>query len=247
MIQRATVKVDDLGYQLPIGNPSGRSFAFKPWKAKDERQIGDIRARNRSMSIGAFTTEVLAHFLTEWRGEDWEGKSQKEKKLALNTSYAADVHHAWIQLRREALGDVLPMTITCSGCAQKFEFRAELGTIDVSKIDEDDILETPFPLRDGLEYRGETRNAVTIAPIKWNVFERMKGGANIGKIKLQVLAGCIVGLNGVEGQVQIAPAMLDEMSKFVLESLSASLDSVQPGPDFRLEVECPHCGTENKE
>ena len=243
-----TIKAEDLGYQLPIGKTTGRSFKFKPWRAKDERQVGEIRARNRKMSVGEFTTEVLSHFLVEWCGEDWTEKASKEKKLAINQSFAADVHHAWVMLRREALGDILPMSVTCSSCGENFQFRAELGSIDVATVEDGGIIETPHVLRDGIEYRGDTRHTVTLAPLRWNVFEKIKGGGlNIGKIKLQVIAGSIVGLGGVEGQIQLAPGMLDDMTKFDIETLSSKLDDFQPGPDFRLDVDCPSCGAANRE
>ena len=246
-METTIITTEELGYELPIGKESGRSFSFKPWKAKDERAIGEIRAKNKAMSIGVFTSEVLAHFLLEWCGEDWAEKSQKEKRLAINQSFAADVHHAWIMLRREALGDILPMQIQCANCGEKFEFRAELGSVEVSKIEEGALLEHPFALRDGFEYRGDTRKIVTLAPLRWSVFEKIKGGLNVGRIKLQVVAGSIVGVGGLDGQVQISPAMLDEMTKFDLESLSSGLDELQPGPDFRLDIGCPHCGHENKD
>jgi hypothetical protein len=249
------VALQDLGDNLPVGvavpgAPVGRAVAYKAWRAKDEREIGALRDGNRSMTPGVFASEVLAHFLTCYGGQDVSGLSRPQRRLLLSRSWAGDVYAAWFNLRRMVLGNDFDMEIVCV-CKRAFAYTVDLGTVDTHVVDDGAILTRAVVLQDGLEYQGRLHHVATIKPVRWDVYEAMGAGgaANLGEIKLRLAANALVGLDGVTqpggGDLRIPWDALD-LSKRDLETLVATVDQWQPGPDLSVEVGCPYCGHNNR-
>lgn len=232
---------------LPIGVVSSggaraRAFDFKEWKGKDERAIGEEREANRDMTPGELVTVVLAHFLSRWGDNaQFQALNKGERKLAISQSFAADVYHAWIQLRRRVLGDNLPLNVECPFCRRSFSYGVRLGTIEEEILPDGKPLEWPVALEDGVQFHGALRKVLTMAPLRWYPYEAMgRGGAGfVADSRINLLSGSIVGLDGVKGAVSLPLEVLDEMSKRDFETASAEVDSRQPGPAFSVEVPCP--------
>lgn len=241
--------IEKQGMQVPVGTRMAdgsveRGFAFKGWRSKDEREIGAIRDDQRAISAAAFVSEVLALLLTRWCGHSFEGMSRPERRLVLNRAPAADIYHAWVQLRREVLGTKYDLGLTCGMCRGEFVLEVELGSIDLLVVADDDEQHTPYALRDGIEYRSEERKVLTLKPVPWSVYEIATAGGslNTGDIKLAVLAGAVHRVEGVDEPVHLTAAELD-LTKYDLEALSSHVDDIQPGPDLSVQVSCPHCAT----
>lgn len=250
-MKRITVR--ELGDKLPVGvetAPGARSrrLSFRPWRQREEREIGRIKESNPEMTQHAFAARVLAIFLRELGGHDFDSLKEGERLLVIYQAFAADVYHAWIQLRRTALGDSFPVPITCAKptCKKSFVYEVDLGTVDVDVVDDGAELTDAVGLRDGITWQGKTRKIVTFGQIRWGAYERI-GSANEGEIKAAVIAGGIVGLDGVSGPVQVTPDLLDdELTKHDFEVLSRAISEGQAGPSFMIEPECPKCGTVNR-
>lgn len=244
--------VGALGYSLPVGAflPTGeraRTFAFKAWRSADELELGKIRDRDRTMSSGVFTARVLAHFLTEWCGQPLASLAGPERLLMLNRAWAGDVYHAWMQLRREALGNDLDMRVTCGTCRAAFDYSVDLGSVEESTIDSADDLRVPHRLRDGVEIGGETRRAMTLEPLRWAIYESLGDsgpGLNIGAVKLGLVRGAAVALEGCNPEVPLPGGTWDDLTKFDLETLTARINDLQPGPTLAIETACPRCGSQ---
>jgi hypothetical protein len=243
--------IADLGMMLPVGvevdGQAGRSreLAFKGWDTTDEIAIGAIRDRNRAMGHGGFATEVLAHFLAKWGAHDFSVLKPAERILILKRSWAADFYFAWFQLRREVLGNDLDLSLTCPLCRFKFPYTVDLSTVEVFVIDDDEVVEWPLSLRDGIDYAGASRKLVTMAPLRWHVHESSvktsDGALNVGAIKLDVIRGSIVGVDGSADRIVLPPSV--KISKYDIEAISNEIQEQQPGPDLSIEPACPECGT----
>ena len=248
-----TTTLSELGFELPVGTEPatgadvrGRAFAFKSWRASDERVVGAMRDKDRSMTQGSYVAAVLAHFLTEWGHHDFASMDAKSRRLVLNQSFAADVFAAWMQLRRQVLGDECTIDVACTACRAQFGYDVQLGTVEVRTLPDGTRTASPFSLRDGFEWRGELRKAGILRPVRWAVYESLgKGGGsiNVGEMKLALLASAVSGLAGVEGALHLPSAALD-LTKYDLETLTLQVDETQPGPDLSIEDKCPECGTD---
>lgn len=209
----------------------------------DEKAIGQIRDRDRGITSGAFASEVLAHFLTDWPGcPDWATMTKVQRRMAISKSFAGDVFYAWIQLRRAAFSEVCTVDLRCGVCRKPSALDVELGTVEVICPDEENPVRRTYNLKHGFTYRSDKVLSVTMDPPRWAVFEKIANTANTGKIKSAVLAGCIVGINGAELASPIPEGSL-ELTKADLEMLVAATDRDPPGPDLSVEEWCPHCGT----
>ena len=236
----------ELGNTLPVGidgdgGVRARSFDFRPWRGKDERVIGTLRDKNRSMPPGQFATRVLAYFLTHWGQRSLDGLGDREKWHLIASSYVADVLYAWVALRRKAMGDTIEMSITCPVCHKVFPFRGNLSDLPVTVVDENDILREPYALKDGFNYLGDESNALTLEPPRWSMYENLGAeGLNIGAIKMRTIGASIVAVGDKEARV--AAEQLDELTKRDLEELYAQVSERQLGPDMRVDTVCLGCG-----
>lgn len=236
----------ELQNTMPVGVDTGggareRGFGFKPWRGRDERIIGAMRDKNRSMPPGQFTTRVLAHFLTHWGGKSFDGLDDREKWHTLASSYMADVLYAWCALRRAALGDTFAAELACPVCRHRFEFDGDLSALPVLAADDDDNLRIPHQLKGSFEYLGKEASTLVLAPSRWVIYEALgKEGLNIGAIKLRTIAASVVAVDGVDAR--LAAEQLDDLTKLDLEELYTAIADNQPGPDLRIKTVCPACG-----
>lgn len=243
------------GDLLPVGmsgtpdGPRMRDVSFRNWTARDEKAVGAYRDKDRTLNPAQFATRVLAHFLRRFGPWDFDSMTEPERINAVRTAWGADVFHAWVQLRRRALGDDLAMSLTCGFCKFEIpEYRVDLSTMEVDVLGDDEGLERTVPLRDGFEFRGEVRKAPVLNPIRWSTYEGFKsfgdGALNTGELKAGVILGSIVGVEGLKGALVLPDNAVDEIGKFDLELLVREINAGQPGPDLSIEVPCPKCGSQ---
>lgn len=238
--------VSALAGRLPVGAvlPSGercRTYAFKPWRTSDELELGKLRDKNRAMPVGEFASHVLAHFLTEWCGQPVAGLQPHERRLIVSRAWAGDFYAAWFALRQLALGNDLDMRIVCSLCRTGFDYTVDLGSIEAEEVEDGEELRQAFALRDGFEFRGSPRRVLTLEPLRWATYESLgEDGLNTGALKTSLIAGSVVGVDGIDGDVKLSSAQLD-LTKYDLESLTARINKRQPGPSLAIETGCPKC------
>jgi hypothetical protein len=240
------------GDVLPVGlAPAGglvraQDFSFKDWTSTDEVAIGRIRDKERALNQGEFVTRVLAHFLRTWCGVSCEGLDEVSKVLLLKRSTTADVLYAWFRLRQDVLGNSYTMDMSCGNCKHPIPYDIDLGSTEVFVTDPDEDPRWDLDLADGLDWMDEKRKLVTLQPIPWGIQEKVyageegEGTVNLGSMKLSLICGSIVRVEGLEHDVAIPPGRA-QFSKRDLELLSSSLVEMNPGLDLIVEVECPKC------
>lgn len=230
-----------VGIESIAGGERERTYAFRRWNMQVEMDIGKARDRHRSLSPGALVTEILARLLVKWGPHDFERMPIPERILALKRAYGADVYHAWLDLRREVMGNDATLSMTCV-CKHEFGYDVDLGTVEEAVVEDDEVMARPHLLRDGIDYRGAIRKALTLEPTRWMVLEAVTDdGLNIGAIKARFICGTVTALG--DEQVVLVPEMLKDMSKYDMEHLFTAIGEHSPGPDLSLSVECPRCRT----
>lgn len=239
------VTLGERGDVLPHGTSAGdshaRSFAFKPWRTSDEKQVCAIRDRQRAITPAAFASEAMAHFLTEFAGVDFSGLTPANRRLQLAQSYAGDVFYTWIQLRRQAMGDDFTIDMECPGCRTEFSYAIDLATLEANVAADQEDLRRMVDLKDGFTYRGEDVRQVTLEPLRWSFYEGLNASLNTGMIKIQAAGRAIRALNGKDLPSPLPESALD-LTKRDLEAISAVLNGENLGPDLAVDDFCKQCG-----
>ena len=241
--------VMELGATLPIGcgpvDGTGvrqRGFRFSGWTGADERVIGAYRANNKRMSQPEFAAWVLSHFAEDWGGNDMTRLKDREAHALVKAQPAADVFHAWVTLRIQALGKDYKMGLRCPACDHTFSYTIDLEEIEVTTpaaVDQDlhrsHVLKDGFSLTEG----GGWFTTVTIAPLRWATYCGMLGSSEATKRAL--ISGAVVGLPGYADSFKLPGTVLDQLTKRDIESLTEAIAEDQHGPDLHYEAKCPGC------
>lgn len=232
---------DLLPHGVPAGGEHARNFAFKPWRTSDEKEVCAVRDRNRAMTPASFASEAMAHFLTEYAGVDFSKLSKAERRLQLARAYGGDVFYAWIQLRRQAVGDDFSLQLECRMCRTEFTYVVDLSTMEANVAADGEDLRREVELQDGFTWRGEDVRKVTLTPLRWTFYEGLTASLNTGSMKVRALTMAACALNGKDLAAPLPESALD-LTKRDLEKLSATLDGENLGPDLAIEEFCPQCG-----
>lgn len=242
--------LEDLGPNFPIGFVAGdeliKEFSAKPWRLKEERQIGKIRDQAKGLTVGEFVRHMMGVMLTKVGPHiDFQSLPDPEKSIILNQMYMPDLLYAYIWLRVNALGPDVPMSLTCPLCKTDFDFEADLKTLEVRVLLKSAKLKKEVKLEDGgFKIHGEMRGKVTVRPPLWSVMDdpQMAGSDNPADRDAAMIKGSVVGADGLDESQPIAilDDDLDEISKRDLLTLTGAIED-SPGPNMLLEANCPKC------
>lgn len=244
----------DYGHNLPIGIPEGnpvqlaKSFAFKPYRTKDEQAIE--KARKGKQHPGRDAVTVLVQMLTEWGGDpDFSSKPEKNRRASISRAYMADVLYAYIALRVEALGPYFALKTECSSCGHEHEWKTDLRGVQITIAEGADDLAQPFKLKHPIEHGETLYDELVCGPPTWSAVSGLDAGtrrSGVTDIKLAMVRSSIREMrssaNPKKPSIQVGPLVLGEMSKMDLERLTRAIDDLFPSTDITFEIECPSCG-----
>lgn len=241
------VPLIQLGNQLPIGivAPDGnlnKALAVRPWKTKDEREIGKQKARSTADKV----PNILARLATQIGPHEWTEDSPKfaEKVVMLSQMFMGDVFYIYVLIRREAMGPVLKLkNLICHACETTFDYQADLNTLEVVTTDRIEDLDWEYELIHPIEIRGKMVGKFQMGALRWGMLDQVNG-ENESSGKIAAVRGSIVRLNDDDDAVMLTEPELDELSKRDLETLSGLIDEHHAGPDMSVEGVCPKCRTE---
>jgi hypothetical protein len=242
----------ELGPKLPIGivdsktGTLGKVFSVRPWRLKEERELGKIRAANENASVAQYVAMILATMCTRFGNHDFEKMKFEERRLILSSAYMADVFYAYIWLRRDAIGSELSLKITCSNsnCHTNFEFTGDLGSIDVGEVDSLVDTEWIYKLKTPITVRGKLIEHFKFGPSRWNTLETIPAGTrrfDTGAAKSAIIRGSILEA-GELGAIPLVDDELDELTKFDLERITTAINERPVGPTMSIEGKCTSCG-----
>lgn len=252
--QKSTIK--ERGALLPLGMAGGeagayvRDIAVRDWTFVEERAIGAERDANRDSNIAQFVSMILAQMCTKFGRHDFESMKSAERRATVGQAFMGDVFYTYVWLRIQAMGNMLDMNLTCPSCLHKFEFTADLDTVEVITAEKLKDAQWEYELFKPLELRGKTVKKFLMGPAYWNALEMMSstgGGMDSGAAKSAIILGSIHGLadykdkDGNAEAVALAAHELDRMNKRDIERLTALIDKNAIGPDMSVEGKCGRC------
>lgn len=238
----------ELGSNLPYGIVAGnklvKPFRLRPFRLKEEKEVSRMKEDAKGLTIGRFVVGVLATMVATVGPHNLEDMSPDKRALILSTMSVADMLYMYLYLRYEALGPDEPvaMKVTCPNCHTDYIWYGDLGSLEVSCVEEDKIdLSREVKLRHGLEYKGINRMSVTIAPLLWQVFMTPGFDAR-GRREALVLMHSIVGIPGVDMKpFRLTEDQLDNITKYDMSTLHNEIDLNSPGPHLRVMPKCSAC------
>lgn len=244
-------KVGELGMRLPVGvGPFDGSAArtlqldFRDWSGKDDRKIGAMRQARPGQGDADLVEMILAEFVTKWGHHDFTRMSEDERRNVLTMAPSGDIFHAWTMLRIENLGPELQMTFACGNCQKDIVFETDAEEIEEKvPVSPTADLTEKIVTRKGFMYQGARRRETTIAPVLWKTYYGINSNVrtSVTDLKLMVIEGAVVGLEGVEGQIILPPTSVDTLTKYDIELLARRIEERQLGPELSLDFRCPHC------
>lgn len=242
------VLLRDLGARLPFGvaGKDGvlqKDIVSKPWRGKEEREVGKIRAWVRGDPT-SFVARLLGYMFTKVGPYDFETMSEAEKVLVVSQMRSGDVLYLYVWLRAQCIGNEVGMDLNCPHCSNSVPYSADLNTLEVRCAEKADDADWTYQLRDPFSIRGKEVKALKVSPIRWSTSEgvmRAASGKKQGGVsKMDLLYGCIQG--PVDGpELALVLTDLDEMTKYDIERLVALLDESEVGPDLSVTDNCPAC------
>lgn len=243
-IEREEWTLAQQGPVLPIGveihGTYHRELEVKPWTLREERELGELRDKNKSKSVFDFVPLILATLFNKIGCHDFAQKmTAAQKRLAVQQMFLGDVLYSYIWMRREALGSKLETKMICPGCAANFGFHADIDSIPVKRVDKFEDAFWEYKLINPFIVGGELATTITFGPPRWSVFQGVNGA---GKLKVSTILGSTYKVNG--NTRPVAGHEFDAMSKRDLTAIIKMLDDHHIGPDLSMELECPHCGHE---
>lgn len=236
------IPLRELGTRLASNTNRDGAFAFKRWTLGLERQIAkDLLALPASANSFAPMRVVLENALLHYNGQSFDGSvPQAERRLAIEKAWFSDLLVAWLQCRREALGDELVFTVLCHRCKAELEdVQANLGDIVVNVTDDPHDMSWSVDLRDGIPVFGKIGKHVIMQPMRWSAYasatrEELATGEAI-------VRGSVAQIEGAPSPLILMPSDLAEISKYDLELLLAAANEQSIGPELVVSLDCPHC------
>lgn len=234
--------IGELGGNLPIGVNGSKAIEVRPWRMKEEKEIGEIRDKHRDMNMPQFVSVVLAHMLAKLGDHDFTTMPAVEKQLLIQQMYIPDVYYAWIYLRIQSLGAELELQVDCPRCRSNFGYQADLSSTEVWHCEDTTPPEIVYQVQRPFVIREQKVEQINFGPAIWDVLRSASGNdLNTGNVKSALLLGCIKSIPGIDNANILGPNELDEMAKLDLERALKTIDNKAPGVMMVLDTVCPKC------
>jgi hypothetical protein len=243
------VSLRELGQNLPVGMISGdhyeRSFATRPFRLKEEKQIGEFRGRARGLTAGRLVSEILATMCTHIGTADFNSMKHNERLLHISRMYLMDVLYVYFYLRINALGGEIPISIVCPSCRHPFNVKTDLNDLDVRVLEDGTQVDLSFDyeLRDGIEIRGKEGKVLTVGFIPWQAMDvpdlEGESGLNPANRDAALLKAGIQKVNGEP--ITMLDTDVDNLTLYDKAGLMDTMTEAILGPVLMVEATCPRC------
>lgn len=228
----------DLGATLPVGGVS-REMVAKPWRMKEEREIGALRERMKKATMGDFIAAVIGTMFVRLGDIDFEKVTKDEERvLRVCKMPLGDVFYAYAWLRAQAMGPSIDIVVKCPDCGTDSKIKAQLTDLDVTTaaLDHTWTYELSVPVM----IRGAVAKVLTLGHSSWEPMRRVTGRANIGQAKAEILRSSLRQIDDRK-PFPVLVEDFDELPKIDVEGLAACIDENEAGPDFAVEARCTNC------
>lgn len=249
---RSKKELKDVGFALPVGisDSAGKlhkGFAFKPWRLKEEKELGELKKELEDARMPTYISAVLSTMLTRVGQHDFTKMDKTQKGLALTQMYTADIFYMYIMLRKENVSHELKLDFGCPHCGRKIKFVGDLNTVDVVCVDDLAALDCEYELTTPINIRGKETKKLSLTALKWNTYEMLTDKhINEGNAIEYFLLNSIVGSDVQENMLVLAEDELDELVKNDYAALSDLVTENTPGPEMAIETLCTNIGCKEK-
>lgn len=245
---RSITTIQERGPVLPLGiADSGgtlhQDVAVRPWRMKEERELGDLRDQHKDANLATYVGIVLATMCTRLGPHDFTGMDLVQKRLVISQMFMADVFFAYVWLRIQSLGAEFPITFQPSWSNKELKIKADLNTTEVKLAKDYESALWEYELNTPIKIRGKQVTAFKLGPQRWSALEQhdaVGSSANQGMAKSIIILASVVGCREIDGPVVLTEHEIDELSKLDLERLAFHIDEHTLGP--RMAVEGVHKG-----
>lgn len=243
-----TQTLAERGGELPIGVQVGaelvKNIVARNWTTRFERELGK-QARDKT-NLARRVSLVVATMFKKFGPHIWDDNVDiDERKKLLSSMYSADLFYAYCYLRREALGEELKLKIECPKCTHKFEWTADLDTLEIKSPEKFEDLFWTYELRNPVDLRGINVKAFRVGPQRWNAIENsIYDSTEEGMAKVVGVCSSICGFNDSKDFVVLGTNELDEVSKYDFEYLIHEINARFWGPKMGVELQCEKCEIE---
>lgn len=241
----------ELGNQLPVGQNEQsvlyKVLEVKPWKLKNERELGELRDKHREANLAQYISMVLGSMCTSFGATDLSSMSMSDKRARMGRMYMGDMFYAYMWLRCSALGAKMDTNLSCPSCAAKFKAPIDLNSTEVICAKDAAALDWVYTLLDPIEVQGTRVTRFDMGPARWRTLEGadFNSGLNTGAAKSMIIRGSIVKMPELE-RGSFSEDDLDELSKRDLETITRAIDEHSIGPDMSIETQCLRCRSDMK-
>jgi hypothetical protein len=231
------------GPVLPIGvtGPDGalqRALEVKPWRMKEERELGRIHEElgGDQAQLASYISAILGYMCPVLGGKKLDGDAARSQ-VHIGQMYMADVFYAYCYLRWKSMGHGLPFELTSPNTGKKFQWEADLRTVEVGYVEKTEDLYWEYEVQVPFDVRGKEVTKLVMGPQRWNVVEMLGPDSNAGGAKAQVIAASVYSIPECQqGPIALIDTDLDEMTKLDIELITEAIDDHGLGPKMVLEV-----------
>ncbi len=222
--------------ELPGGVLDSRGQCFKtvmvrPLTGRDEELLADRRYRNAAQQVSEFLAQVLVEV---------PGLDKPVSKELVSEMLIGDRDYLLLRLRQISLGDQVHQVMRCPGpaCGQKADVEFLISELPVRRV------KTVQP-----QYEFElSEPSRKDDPKSGHVALRLPTGLDLEAIldckdvnpamaNTKLFARIVKKL----GRESLDEAAARELSLRTRSEITAFLNKITPGPELKIEVQCPHC------
>lgn len=247
-IKKITLK--ELGNEMPMGilgadKKYHKNISFRPWRMKEEKELGRIRSDNQGANIGRYVSMVVATMCDKLGPHDFSNMKLEEKVIMISQMFMGDVFAVYCTLRKHNMGNILGMIITCPRCGNQFDFNGDLDTLEVTTAEHPNDMTWDYDLKHPIQIRNKEITGFHMGLPLWSVIESAADqGTGSAAAKDEAIRGAIRGVKGDDKIKLLTSDELDELSKFDMESLVRKIDDNVLGPVMMIEAGCEKCRAE---
>lgn len=242
--------IKERGPTLPIGivDPSGSSLhkdiKLRPWRMKEERELGELRDKHKDSTIASYISMVLGTMCTKLGCHDFSNISLDQKRLIIGQMYMADVFYAYVWLRINSLGADFPVTFNPPWSNQEIKIAADLNSVETACAKEIKDIHWNYKLVNPITMRGKEITEFKMTQQRWYSLESINttNSTNQTITKQSFLLASIMGCKELDEDIAPTSQELDELTKLDLERLSFLIDDKALGP--KMVIEGSHNGRE---
>lgn len=225
--------------ELPGGILDNRGQCFKTvivrqLTGRDEELLADRRYKNAAQQV----SEFLAQVLTEVPGLD-----KPVSKELVSEMLIGDRDYLLLRLRQICLGDQVEQVMRCPApaCGQKADVEFLISELPVRRVKAvQPVYE--FDLTEPLRREDPRSGHVVLRLPTGNDLEAILDCKDVNPAMANTkLFARIVRMFGREG---FSEAAARELPMRARQEITAFLKTVTPGPELKVEIQCPHCGAD---